>query len=181
MIVERVKETMEIDLPEGVGKQELIVVNAPNPASFFYIPFLKAYEGQALPRGIRVLAPSFGTLDVIREDDRSLTVRSASGNLLSCRSGRMLDMDMIYLFEAVSEVRGAGHGLRAGQSLELPGMSVEVLEVDGKGMPVAASFRFAVSLDDPSLRWLQWSWKKDRYLPFKVPGIGERVSVRGPF
>jgi len=60
-------------------------------------------------------------------------------------------------------------------------MSVEVLEVDGNGMPVAVSFRFAVSLDDPSLRWLQWSWKKDRYLPFKVPMIGERVYVRGPF
>jgi hypothetical protein len=93
----------------------------------------------------------------------------------------MFDVDMIYLFEAVSEVRGADHGLRAGQKIELPGMSAEVLEVDGKGMPAAVSFRFAVSLDDPSLRWLQWSWKKDRYLPFKVPGIGERVYVHGPF
>jgi len=181
LIVGRVKETMEIDSPEGMDEQYLVVVNAPNPASFFYIPFLKAYEGQALPRGIRVLAPSFGTLDVIREDDRSLTVRSASGNLLSCRPDRMLDMDIAYLFEAVSEVRGADHGLRAGQKIDLPGMSVEVLEVDGNGMPVAALFRFAVSLDDPSLRWLHWSWKKDRYLPFKVPGVGERVSVRGPF
>jgi len=181
LIVGRVKETMEIDSPDGMDEQYLVVVNAPNPASFFYIPFLKAYEGQALPRGIRVLAPSFGTLDVIREDDRSLIVRSVSGNLLSCRPGRMFDMDMIYLFEAVSEVRGADHGLAAGQKIDLPGMSAEVLEVDGKGMPAAALFRFAVSLDDPSLRWLEWNWKKDRYLPFKVPGIGERVSVRGPF
>ncbi len=180
-IVGKVRETMEIGSPEGLAEQDLVVVNAPNPASFLYIPLQQAHKGEALPRAVRILAPGFGQLEVVRKDEKSLMVRAQSGNLLSCQSGHVLDMAWVYLFEAVSTVRSADNALRRGQRIELPRMSVEVVDVDGEGMPVEVLFEFAVSLEHESLRWLQWNWKKDRYDPFEVPAVGQRVNVRGPF
>jgi len=82
LMVNKVKETMDVNSPSGFENQELVVVNAPNPAAFFYLPFAKAYEGQALPKGMRVLAPAFAELQVKREDEKSITLRAKYGNLL---------------------------------------------------------------------------------------------------
>jgi len=180
-IVEELKETMDAEPPDDLAGRELVVVNAPNPASFFYIPFQRAYEGRALPRAIRVLAPAFGPIEIVRQDDKTLTLKALAGNLLSCRPSRGFNLHISYLFEALSAVQGRAEGLRLGQVVNLPGMSVEILEVDAQSMPMAVRFRFAVSLDHDSLVWLWWSWKKDRYLPFEVPAVGERLTIRGPF
>ena len=39
----------------------------------------------------------------------------------------------------------------------------------------------AVPLDDASLRWLQWDWEEEAYVPFIPPAISETVRVAGPF
>jgi len=158
-IIEELGETMEIGPSEGLGEQDLVVINAPNPMSFLYVPFQRAYAGEAMPRSIRVLAPAFAALEVVRK----------------------VDTDIVYLFEAVSAVRGADNRMSRGERVELPRMSAEIVEVDSEGVPVEVLFEFAVALDDPSLRWLQWSWKKDRYYNFEVPPVGEKVQIRGPF
>jgi len=177
----RSKETTQTDQPvnDFAGKQ-LIVVNAPNPASFFYMPFARAYDSQPLPRAIRVLAPAFSELEVTRLDDNSLMVRAKYGNLLSCKPERILDIDVVYMLEAISSVRSDGNGLHKGEKVNLPGMSAEIVELDGDSLPVAVIFRFDVSLDDSSLTWVQWSWKYDRYFQFDLPPIGEKARVRGP-
>jgi len=181
VLVNIVRQTMDVNTPDDLREKQLVVVNAPNPAAFFYMPFAKAYEGKSLPQAIRVLAPAFSELEVARVDDKSLKVRAKYGNLLSCKPDRILDIDVVYMLEAISSVRSNGNGLHKGEKVELPGMSAEVVEVDDHSLPVAVLFKFAVSLDDDSLRWVQWSWKKDRYFPFKVPPIGQKAKVSGPF
>jgi len=181
MVVNEIKRTMDVDTADGFAGKELVVVNAPNPAAFFYLPFVKAHQAKPLPRSIRVLAPAFGRLEVTRIDDNSLKVRAAFGNLLTCKPDHILDIDGVYMLEAISSVRSNGNGLRKGEKVELPGMSAEVVEVDDESLPVAVVFKFAVSLDDESLRWIEWSWKKDRYLPFEVPAVGQKAKVSGPF
>ncbi|MBN2271288.1 MAG: hypothetical protein JXN61_11780, partial [Sedimentisphaerales bacterium] len=178
----RGKEPANTDQPvtEFAGKQ-LIVVNAPNPASFFYMPFARAYEGLLLPRAIRVLAPAFAELEVTRLDDNTLKVRAKYGNLLTCKPERILDMDVVYMLEAISSVRSNGNGLNKGEKVVLPEMSAEIVELDDKSLPVAVIFKFDVSLDDSSLTWVQWSWKQDQYFQFNLPPIGEKARVRGPF
>jgi len=178
-VIVKVNETMEIDTADFSREQVLVVVNAPNPASLFYIPFQKACKAEPLPRAMRFLVPGFAALEVTRKDDKSLSVRAASGNLLSSQPGPKLDM--VYLFESVSVVRGAGNRMHLGRKVELPGFSAEVVAVDGQGVPVEVLLKFAVSLDDPSLRWFWWRWKKDHYYPFKVPAVGEPVNIPGPF
>ena len=63
-------------------------------------------------------------------------------------------------------------------------MSVEVIEVNNDGQPTEIQCHFDVSLDDPSLYWLQWNWKGPgfgEYSTFKVPAIGEEALTKGPF
>lgn len=176
-----VKQTMNMDSSEDLDDKQLVVVNAPNPASFFYMPYAKAYEGEQLPRAIRVLAPAFSELEVTRIDDKSLKIRAKYGNLLTCKPDRWLDIDVVYMLEAISSVRSNGNGFHKADRVELPGMTAEIIELDDKSLPVAVLFKFDVSLDDKSLAWVQWSWKQDQYFPFEVPKIGQKARVRGPF
>jgi len=181
LMINMVKETMAVDSSDDLDGKQLIVVNAPNPASFFYMPYAKAYEGKQLPRTIRVLAPAFSELEVTRIDDKTLKVRVKYGNLLTCKPDRWLDVDVVYMLEAISSVRSNGNGFHKSDKVELPGMTAEIVELDDKSLPVAVIFKFDISLDDKSLAWVQWSWKKDQYFPFEVPKIGKKAKVSGPF
>jgi len=180
-LAKNVKSTMEIGSLEGSEDQDLVVVNAPNPSAFLYVPFLRAYEGQPLPRAIRLLAPGFGPLEINRTDDNSVMLRARGGNLLACQEKDSIDF--VYFYRYVSDVRGARHPLSAAAEyrVELPRMSAEVIAVDGSSVPAEVLFKFAVALEDGSLRWLQWDWEKGCYIPFKVPAVGQKVHIRGPF
>jgi hypothetical protein len=179
MIVDEIYLTMQIDSTPGLEKQELVVLNAPYPVAFQYLPFLNAYEGRAIPRAIRVLSPGYRPIEIIRLNERAISVRSITGNLLSYEEEDPLHF--VYFYRYVGAVRGAGQPFHAGEWFQLPGMLVEVMEVDDEGQPVEVSFTFAVSLDDPSLRWLRWDWKKDSYTPLEVPTIGQYQRISGPF
>jgi hypothetical protein len=41
-------------------------------------------------------------------------------------------------------------------------------------------FHFDTSLDSPNFRWLWFDWQKFSTEPFKVPGIGQSVTIAGP-
>jgi hypothetical protein len=181
IMLNMVKETMAVNSSDDLDGKQLIVVNAPNPASFFYMPYAKAYEGKQLPQAIRVLSPAFSELEVTRIDDKTLKIRAKCGNLLTCKPDRWLDVDVVYMLEAISSVRSNGNGFHKADQIELPGMTVEIVELDDKSLPVAVIFKFDVSLDDKSLAWVQWSWKKDQYFPFEVPKIGQKAKISGPF
>lgn len=181
IMVNQIKKTMDVEQAAQIAGKQLIVVNAPNPAAFFYFPYAQAYNAKPLPDKIRVLAPAFAGFDVTREGDKTLTLKAQVGNLLSCKPDRILDIDVVYMLEAISTVRSNGNGLHKAEKVSLPGMTAEILHVDNYGQPVEVRFTFDVSLDDPSLNWVQWSWRKARYYPFKLPPVGEKKEVRGPF
>ncbi len=70
--------------------------------------------------------------------------------------------------------RSTDHPLALCERIELSGMIVEITELSDDGRPMEASFRFAVPLEDPSLRWLRW--KDDHFEPFVPPAVGEVIS-----
>jgi nucleoside-diphosphate-sugar epimerase len=53
---------------------------------------------------------------------------------------------------------------------------VDVDEPTGDGRPDEAAFTFAVLLEDPSLRWLQY--KDGSFIPFSPPAIGKTVVLK---
>ena len=57
---------------------------------------------------------------------------------------------------------------------------VEVLEMDSSDLPSRVAFRFDHSLDSPDFHWLQFDWQTKSYQSFKIPAIGQSVTLSGP-
>jgi hypothetical protein len=72
--------------------------------------------------------------------------------------------------------RNSQHPFSVGDRVELTGMTVEIKELTGDGRPAKAAFTFAVPLEDPSLRWLQY--KDGDFIPFTPPAIGQSVVLQ---
>ncbi len=177
---QRVARTMDLGPMEGLDGRDLVIVNAPNPASFLYEPFFRAAHDQTLPRALRVLAPGFDAVEVTRQADNVITVRSLADSLFDCqREGERIDFVFFYRF--LSDVRGSGHPLRPGDRIRLDRMTAEVLAVDAAGLPRQVAFEFDVPLEDPCLRWLWWNWDEHRYETFTPPAVGQAATLVGPF
>jgi hypothetical protein len=71
-------------------------------------------------------------------------------------------------------------GCKKGYRRALGGLTVEILESDASDLPSRVAFRFDTSLDSPDFHWLQFDWRTLSYMPFKIPAIGQSVTVSGP-
>ncbi len=176
---EKMAETEDLSPAGDLENEDLVVVNAPNPVSFLYDPFQRAFEGGPLPRGVRILAPGFNSVELTRTGPRRVTVRALSDSLLDCQPGKRADFAFFYRY--LADVRSPAHPLHAGDRISLPRMAVEVLAVDGRGFPVEAAFEFDTPLEDASLKWLIWDWDDDVYRSLTVPQVGQAVRLMGPF
>ena len=177
---EQFAATMDVGPLPGVEDQDLVIVNAPNPFSLFFMPLYRWHNDQPLPEHVRVLAPGFALMSVTRTAEDTLRVEAASANLFTGRQER--PFHVVYMYETFNEgFRHSSFPMQAGDVVQLPRMTATVRDVDEAGLPVTVEFRFAVPLDDASLRWLKWDWHDKQYVPFEVPGLGESVRVKGRF
>ncbi|MDQ7784366.1 MAG: hypothetical protein RDU20_15880 [Desulfomonilaceae bacterium] len=170
------------DSPE-LQERDLIVVNAPCPLFFAYLPFLRSAQSVPIPRRVRILAPAYAAVELVRTGEKELVVRSLASSLTAPESSKQEHL--------VHEVRGyrIGSNLfteascrrRVGERVILNDTSIEISGVGDDGCPSEATFTFNVSLNDPSLEWLVWSWATLTYSRFAVPDVGEGVRVAGPF
>jgi hypothetical protein len=71
-----------------------------------------------------------------------------------------------------------GPKCKKGDRYDLDGLTVEVLESDASDLPSRVAFRFDTSLDSPNFHWLRIG--KQSYVPFKIPAIGQSVTLTGP-
>lgn len=109
---------------------------------------LRRLGGLSLPRHVRTLASGLSPVTVTRRDPRSLEVRLGRG-LFAGALARLY--------------RDAGHPLRRGDAIALPGMTITIEE-------------------DPTLRWVRW--QDGVYVPFTPPATGATVHfvpAIGPF
>ncbi len=141
--------------------QDLVVVNAPSAMHANYCLLLRDFEGKPGPRSMRVLGPGFQSTMVRRTDENTLEIEPGGGYF-----GLFLDR----LF------RSDEHPFHAGQEVVLPRMTARVMSLNQDGRPAAVAFRFDTPLEDPALRWIQWTG--DSFVPFEPPAIGERIEIR---
>ncbi len=181
-----VYSTIEVDPADDLTGKTLVVVNAPNPLLFLGMPLLRAYWNEPLPERTRLLAPAFAPLKITRTGEKTLLIEAQTGNILSTDKSRR-DFkpnfaNFYYHFNSV--YRPKDLPFKAGEKVKLSNMSAEVISVDADGQPTTVRFDFDVSLDDSSLRWLQWNWKKSGfgyYSTFEVPPLGKQSTTQGPF
>jgi hypothetical protein len=174
-------------LPEA-EHQDVIIVNAPSPGHFIYVPGLRSVLGQPVPAHMRVLAPGCSSVYVTRIDAHTVVVRPEHGYLIPPGTAGAVENQVS--LPPVHLAYGYQHGdaffrsgdfpMTVGQRIELTGMSAEVITLTDDGRPSEARIRFARSLEDPSMAWLQWDWEKNTYVPFVPPAVGEKVRVPGP-
>jgi len=175
----RMDKTMALRLLWWWRGEDLVLVCAPNPAASLYDPFRNAYHGRLLPGAVRTLAPAFGPLEVVRTQPQRLVVRALSQSLLDSPS--YAGLHFVFFYRALGDVRSADQPMQAGQRIVLPRMTVEVMRVDERGLPVEAAFDFPTALEDPSLQWIYWDWRRRDWAVFPVPKLGETVPLAGPF
>ncbi len=178
--------TVDVGSQDDIEDKTVVVVNAPHPFLFLGMPVLRAYEDKVLPERTRVLAPGFVPLEITRTGEQTLLVKAQTGNILSTETSQKdFRLNFVYFYDEFNSLfRPDDLPFRAGEQVELSGMTVEVTGVDEDGQPTEVLFRFAVSLDDPFLSWLQWDWKKSgfgSYSQFEVPTVGEKAYIQGPF
>jgi hypothetical protein len=175
----QLKSTMQIGPLKGSENQDLIIVNVPSPFNFFYIPPFRAHYNESIPQAIRVLSHGFVPLEIIRINKRALQVKAKYGNLLSC--GKRPRSPLIHFYEHLNgSFRNRNLPLNPGEKVVLPRVTVKIIAVDDKGMPTTVLFEFTVSLDNSSIRWLQFNWENGFYSPFRVPEIGQTCEIAGP-
>ena len=145
----------------SIAGKTLVLVNPPIEPLVFYMHYARAARDAIRPAHTRVLATSGGrALTVERVDEHTLRVASDAGLL-----ARAADMMM----------RSPGHDLRAGATVDVAGMQVQVERVTADGRPAAALFRFERSLDDPGLVWMVWGQRG--FVAFTPPAPGARTEL----
>ncbi len=166
---------VDVNVSPNPGNQDVIIMNAPFPPAL--TPFYKVYQGQPLPKTLKVLVPGCIAFRITRTDDKTLVIESALANIFS--SDQNSPMHFSHLCMAFNDLF-LGDQSKKGDKFAVRNLTIEVLAVDGRRLPTEVSFRFADSLNDPNLYWLQFNWRTFSYQRFEVPKIGQTVAIPGP-
>jgi hypothetical protein len=120
----------------AVAGQELVLINAGGEiAAQIYPPWVRRSHGAPLPRRWRVLANANVSQRAVRVSDDTLE--------LGAQGGRFFQDPTSQMFRAPSRP------FSPGDQVEVPGLSITVLAVDGWA-PTRMRYRFSSSLDDPN-------------------------------
>lgn len=163
-----------------LAHQQLIIVNTPDAFTGSFLPILRALNNQPLPTHTRFLAPAAQPLELKRLDERTLAIRPALGFLphpgTPNENAPHPNIDFTYVHQRLDRLsRGDDHPMTLGQQIELTGVTIEITALTNDGRPAEATFRFAVPLEDPSLRWLRC--EQGVYVPFTPPAVGDTVHL----
>lgn len=152
---------------EDLAGKTLIITDAPSIFMPAYLGLTRAVNHLPIPKRMVSLGPDTGfpePLRITRTDDKTLKVTSEAGF-------------QWLLF------RDDAHPFSPGDRVELEGWSVEVLKVTDRGLPLEVTYRFDVSLDDPSFMWVEFDElalltnPRETYAPIATPAVGESILL----
>ncbi|MGD0652547.1 MAG: hypothetical protein ABSA97_15635, partial [Verrucomicrobiia bacterium] len=173
----RVTRLIDLGDSPNMENENVIVVNAPCSLALAYVPSYKAYHHQPLPKTMRTLVPGCTSFDVERTNDKTLVIQSKAPDIFSCDDvGRV---HFAYIFRTFNLLLGEPK-CKKGDRYDLGGLTVDVMESDASDLPSRVAFRFDTSLDSPDFHWLRFDWRTFSYQPFKVPAVGQSVTLSGP-
>lgn len=148
----------------GIGDETLVLVAAPEFCGA-YVPVWRSLAGKPLPRRIRTLASGIEPITVSRRDSHTLALQRADG---------------FFSYAIENLFRSPETPWAAGAKVQLSDLTVEVASLTPEGRPEEVVFRFALPLEDPSLRW--YAMRDSELAPFTLPSVGaEAVLVPSGF
>lgn len=144
----------------SLSRQRVMVVNAPDTFMLGYVASQRSTEGRVAPRALTVLANGTRSVDLYRSDAQTILVRAEGGFYQS-------GMDLL--------ARSLDSPMPVGTRVEFSDVTIEVTRVNPALVPTEARFHFAVPLEDPSLRWVEW--RGPAFVPFPLPAVGQSVHI----
>lgn len=130
---------MQVD-DAKVPEQRLVVLTAADPMTLLYPPLVRWVEGHPLPRSWWVLSLAPRPHLLTRVADDTLEMEVVGGSMLTGQVEQLFRRPE-FRFERDDRV-------------ELDGLSITIVKVDGDGRPLRVRYRFDVPVDDPSLVFL---------------------------
>lgn len=155
--VNRILDRADAGIPSdpSIADKTVVLVNPPNDAFAGYVHLMRQARHQVRPRRLYWLATGTAPLTLTRLDERTLRV-APSGGFLRHEIDQML--------------RTPRRPFRAGERIELTGLTIEIEAVD-RGRPLTVLARFDRPLEDPQLVWRRWDGRT--YVPYQALRIGE--------
>jgi hypothetical protein len=152
---------LSVNLPgeEALDGTTVVVVNGPIAFWAMHLPITRAALRESVPK-VRVLSPSMSDVHIERTDARTLLLHPGAGYLSH-------PFDGLY--------RSIRSRLPAGYHVNLGDVDVQVTRLTPDGRPAEIAARFAVPLEDRSLRWVQW--KDEAYRPWTPPAVGATTEL----
>lgn len=135
--------------------KNVVLINP--PIAFFTVLFrpLRYTEGLPMPFPFHVLASEID-LEITRIDTKTLQINAKHGFFAN-------HLDRIF--------RGDGYPMQVGQTMEMIGMTAEVLALTDRGDPQTVKFQFDVPLDDSEIMML--TWQNGKFEPYIPPAVGK--------
>ncbi|MEI8121629.1 MAG: hypothetical protein WCI20_06230 [bacterium] len=170
------------------ASQELVIVNTPDVMSLSYMPFNLTHDGVVWPLGVRTLSSSPGDMVARRMGTHALMLISAQGALIPARlEGADVPSGAPY-YNSIYKNSVIGSAFRSlevrfmpGDRVTFPSMTVDVIRVNERGLPVEATFTFKESLDSARYHWVFWDSRTGHYALFTPPRVGEEMRISSPF
>jgi len=162
----------------NIENENIIVINHPCALESLYAPAYAAYYHKSFPRTLRALVPACTGFDVQRTDDKTLVVQSHGSSIFSCDD--LGPIHIAYALNACERLVTTSAKYKKGDRHNLGNLTVEVLESDASDLPSRVAFHFDTSLDSPDFRWLWFDWRTSSIERFKMPAIGQGVTLSGP-
>ena len=172
-------------LPDA-EEQDVVIVNAPSPFHFIYMPGLRHLRGEPVPAHTRILAEGYASVKVTREDAHTVVVRPASGYQVRPGTGvgdpqAPPTVHLAYMHQHVGTFfRSQYRPMPLGYRVALSGVQWEVTALTDDRRPQEVRARFARPLEHPSIKWLWWDWDTEGYQVFTPPPVGSTVTLPGP-
>jgi hypothetical protein len=144
----------------ALAGQDLVLVSVPFKYLCNFASVVRRANGGVSPRRWRCLGVTPDDVLASRPDERTLVLRPANGYLRH--------------FEDTN-VRARSVPFAAGDRVELPDFTIAIRAITPDARPLEIELRFAVPLEDPSLRWLVW--RDGAYRPFAPPAVGQALTI----
>lgn len=171
---------------ENAGPGGLVIVNAPSPFHFIYLPSQRALSGQPIPQPLRILAPGDSAVEITGVNAQTFRVRPVHGYLASPgtgagNSGGRPPLHVVYMYQYLAEFfRSDTVPMTLGQEVQLNDAHFKIVELTPDGRPWTVEVRFEPAAG-AARSWVQWDWQSSRYLPFTPPAAGESAWIAGPW
>jgi hypothetical protein len=104
-------------------------------------------------------------------------IQSKASDIFACDD--VGPVHFAYVFSACNVAIGVPKS-KKGDRYDLGNLTVEVLDSNAADVATRVAFRFDTSLDSPQFHWFWWDWQTLSYKSFKIPAIGQSVTLSGP-